>query len=186
MPPPPKLVILDRDGVINQDSDAYIKSLDEWVPYPGAIAAIARLSRAGWTVAVATNQSGIARGLYDTAALDQMHRRLTELVSAAGGEIAMIAYCPHGPDDGCDCRKPRAGLLARIRDALGLENLTGTWLVGDSLRDLQAGERMGCRRVLVRTGKGRSTEAKGIELADVAVYDDLSGFVDWLLEHSSS
>lgn len=181
MPNPSKLVILDRDGVINHDSDAYVKSLDEWVPYPTAIEAIARLSRAGWTVAVATNQSGIARGYYSEAVLTSMHERLRVLVRQAGGEIAHIAYCPHGPDDGCDCRKPRTGLLEQVRRALDLETLAGSWMVGDSLRDLQAGEPMGCRPVLVRTGKGRRTEEKGEGLGQARVFEDLAAFVDWLL-----
>lgn len=176
-----KLVILDRDGVINRDSDAYVKSLDEWVPYPTAIEDIARLSRAGWTVAVATNQSGIARGYYSKSVLESMHQRLRELVRQAGGEIAHIAYCPHGPDDGCDCRKPLPGLLEEIRQALGLETLADSWMVGDSLRDLQAGEPMGCRPVLVRTGKGRRTEAKGEGLSQAMIFDDLAAYVDWLL-----
>ncbi|MCH4563171.1 D-glycero-beta-D-manno-heptose 1,7-bisphosphate 7-phosphatase [Halomonas sp. EGI 63088] len=179
---PPKLVILDRDGVINRDSDSYVKSLDEWLPYPSAIAAIARLTRAGWTVAVATNQSGIARGFYDEATLAAMHEELGRRVAAAGGEIAHIAYCPHGPEDDCDCRKPLPGLLEQIRDALELESLLGSWMVGDSLRDLQAGEPLGCRPVLVRTGKGERTLANGKGLDDVLVFDDLAAFVDWLLD----
>ncbi|MGM0821991.1 MAG: D-glycero-beta-D-manno-heptose 1,7-bisphosphate 7-phosphatase [Pseudomonadota bacterium] len=176
-----RLVILDRDGVINQDSDDYVKSLDEWIPYPGAIEAIARLSRSGWTVAVATNQSGIARGYYGEKELDAMHQRLRELVGELGGDIAHIAYCPHGPDDGCECRKPSHGLLEEIRSTLALESLEGSWMVGDSLRDLQAGEAMGCRSVLVRTGKGRRTESKGEGLKDAVAFNDLAGFVDWLL-----
>lgn len=176
-----KLVILDRDGVINHDSDDYIKSLDEWLPYPGSIDAIARLSQAGWAVAVATNQSGIARGYYDEATLASMHEELTRLVTSAGGRIAHIAYCPHGPDDGCDCRKPRPGLLEQIRQALGLTTLVGSWMVGDSLRDLQAGQPMGCHSVLVRTGKGERTEAKGIGLEQAMIFDDLADFTDWLL-----
>ena len=109
-----KLVILDRDGVINQDSDDYIKSLDEWIPIPGAIEAIARLSKAGWTVAVATNQSGLARGYYDSATLESMHQRLRQLVVEQGGEVGLIVHCPHGPNDGCTCRKPKPGMLLGI------------------------------------------------------------------------
>lgn len=181
-----RLVILDRDGVINRDSDDYIKSLDEWIPYPSSIEAIARLSRAGWTVAVATNQSGIARGYYDEATLAAMHGELHRLVEAAGGSIAHIAYCPHGPDDDCDCRKPLPGLLVQIRNALGLDSLEGSWMVGDSLRDLQAGEPLGCKPVLVRTGKGERTLAKGQGLEAAEVFDDLAAFVDWLLESARS
>ena len=179
-----QLVILDRDGVINHDSDAYIKSLDEWIPYPSAIHAIARLTQAGFTVAVATNQSGIARGYYDDATLSAMHERLHTLVEAQGGQIAHIAYCPHGPDDQCGCRKPLPGLLNEIRDKLTLSNLTGSWMVGDSLRDLQAGEVMGCRSVLVKTGKGEKTLAKGDGLEHALVYADLAAFVDDLLSEA--
>jgi len=185
MPSANRLVILDRDGVINRDSDHYVKTLDEFLPYPTAIEAIARLSRAGWTVAVATNQSGLARGYYDEATLTAMHRRLHALVRDAGGEIAHIAVCPHGPDDGCDCRKPLPGLLEQTRDVLGLQSLEGSWMVGDSLRDLQAGESVGCHSVLVRTGKGERTLVKHPELATpgsaTRVFDDLAQFVDWLL-----
>lgn len=176
-----KLIILDRDGVINHDSDAYIKSLDEWVPYPSSIAAIARLSHAGFTVVVATNQSGIARGYYDEATLKSMHDRLIALVEKEGGRIAHIAYCPHGPDDECQCRKPLPGMLHQIKRLLGLTSLKGSWMVGDSLRDLQAGEAVDCRTVLVRTGKGIKTEAKGIGLENAHVFDDLAHFVDWMI-----
>lgn len=185
MPSPDRLVILDRDGVINRDSDAYVKCLAEWIPYPSAIQAIARLCRAGWTVAVATNQSGIARGYYDEASLAEMHEELGRLVKEAGGSISHIAWCPHGPSDECDCRKPLPGLLEQIRVALGMQTLAGSWMVGDSLRDLQAGEPMGCRPVLVRTGKGERTLASHPELgakgSDTRVFDDLAAFVDWLL-----
>lgn len=186
MPHPTQLVILDRDGVINQDSDAYIKSLDEWIAYPNAIEAIARLSRQGWLIAVATNQSGIARGLYGQTELDAMHAEMHRQVKAAGGSIAHIAFCPHGPEDGCDCRKPLPGLLVQIRNALSLESLEGSWMVGDSLRDLQAGRTLGCRPVLVKTGKGERTLARGEGLDDTLVFDDLAAFTDWLLSTSDA
>lgn len=186
MPIAPKLVILDRDGVINQDSDEYIKSLDEWVPYPQAIAAIGQLCRAGWTVTVATNQSGIARGYYDESALAEMHECLQQLVAATGGVISTIAYCPHGPNDRCDCRKPRPGLLLEIQQRLGLESLQNAWMVGDSLRDLQAGNAVGCRVALVRTGKGLETEQRREEVLEgVPVFDDLAAFTAWLLSTST-
>lgn len=181
MPSAFRLVILDRDGVINHDSDAYIKSLDEWIPYPSSIEAISRLSRHGWTVAIATNQSGIARGYYDVATLDAMHAELERQVLDAGGEIAHIAYCPHGPVDGCQCRKPLPGMLDEIRQVLKLPTLEGSWIVGDSLRDLQAGAVVGCHQALVRTGKGEATEAKGKELENAKIFNDLAAFVDWLL-----
>ncbi len=143
-----KLLILDRDGVINEDSDAYIKTLDEWLPIPSSITAIARLSKAGWTVAVATNQSGIARGYYDLATLESMHARLRELVAEQGGEVGLIVYCPHGPDDGCDCRKPKPGMLQQIAAHYATE-LAGIWFVGDSSGDLQAALAVDCQPVLV-------------------------------------
>ncbi len=177
-----KLVILDRDGVINQDSDAYIKSLAEWIPIPGSIEAIARLSQAGYRIAVATNQSGLGRGYFDQATLDAMHQHLETLVSEAGGCIDGIFYCPHTPDAGCDCRKPKPGLLHQIEAAYGAP-VAGSWMVGDSLRDLQAGSEVGCRPVLVRTGKGLRTLAKGEGLEDALVVDDLAAFADHLLDH---
>lgn len=178
-----RLVILDRDGVINRDSDAYVKSLSEWQPYPSAIEAIARLSKAGWVVAVATNQSGIARGYLDNSELDAIHRELNKRVQAAGGHITTIAFCPHGPNDGCVCRKPAPGMIFRIRDSLGLDTLEGSWMVGDSLRDLQAGEAAGCCTALVKTGKGAKTLTENDEMTFHNVFEDLSGFVDWLIEN---
>lgn len=176
------LIILDRDGVINEDSDAYIKTLDEWIPLPGSIDAIARLSRAGYTVLVATNQSGIARGYFDLATLDAMHKRLADLVRDAGGEMGKVFYCPHGPDDGCDCRKPAPGLIDQIVTEYG--DVTGAPLIGDSLRDLEAGVARGCKPVLVLTGKGTKTRDKGLPaaLGHVDIYDSLADFTDHLLK----
>lgn len=175
-----KLLILDRDGVINQDSDEYIKSLEEWIPIPSSIDAIARLSRAGWTVAVATNQSGVARGYYDLATLESMHARLRELVAEQGGEIGLIVHCPHGPDDGCDCRKPRPGMLKRIAAHYGVD-LAGIWFVGDSSGDLDAALAVDCQPVLVKTGKGERTLAKPLP-ADTLVFDDLAAVAAHLLQ----
>lgn len=174
-----KLLILDRDGVINQDSDAYIKSLDEWIPIPSAITAIARLSKAGWTVAVATNQSGIARGYYDLATLESMHQRLRELVAEQGGEVGLVVYCPHGPDEGCDCRKPKPGMLLQIAQHYGAE-LHGIWFVGDSRGDLDAALAVDCQPVLVKTGKGERTLAKPLPQGTL-VFDDLAAVADQLL-----
>lgn len=181
------LVILDRDGVINQDSDAFIKSLDEWIPLPGSIDAIARLSQGGFTVAVATNQSGLGRGLFTRAELDAMHRRLNDLVAAAGGRIAGIYYCPHTPDDGCSCRKPLPGLLDAIARDLSADLSTAA-MVGDSLRDLEAGLARGCRPFLVRTGKGTTTEARlrvgnAPLLHNLKIFDSLSDCADYLLKY---
>lgn len=174
-----KLLILDRDGVINQDSDAYIKSLDEWIPIPGSIEAIAQLSKAGWTVAVATNQSGIARGYYSLATLDAMHARLRELVAAQGGEVGLIVYCPHGPDDGCDCRKPRPGMLRTIANHYAVD-LAGVWFVGDSKGDLEAARAVDAQPVLVRTGKGEQTLSKGVHEATL-IFDDLASIASALI-----
>lgn len=180
------LVILDRDGVINEDSDAFIKRLDEWIPLPGSIDAIARLSRGGYSVAVATNQSGLGRGLFGIAELEAMHRRLLQLVIAAGGMIDGIYYCPHRPDEGCTCRKPLPGMLDAIARDLG-QPLAGAPVVGDSLRDLEAGLARGCTPYLVRTGKGAATEAKlqAIDsplLAHLRVFDTLADCADHLLQ----
>jgi D-glycero-D-manno-heptose 1,7-bisphosphate phosphatase len=174
-----KLLILDRDGVINYDSDAYIKNLDEWIPLPGAIEAIARLTQAGWTVAVATNQSGVARGYYDLATLEAMHARLRELVAAQGGQLGLIVHCIHGPDDGCACRKPKPGMLKQIATHYGV-SLNGIWFVGDSSGDLTAARAVDCKPVLVKTGKGERTLAKGLP-AGTLVFDDLAAVANQLL-----
>ncbi|WP_176464815.1 D-glycero-beta-D-manno-heptose 1,7-bisphosphate 7-phosphatase [Pseudomonas fragi] len=169
---PLKLLILDRDGVINFDSDAYIKSVEEWIPLPGSIEAIAQLSKAGWTVAIATNQSGIARGYYDIATLDAMHNRLRALVADQGGEVGLIVYCPHGPDEGCACRKPKPGMLQTIANHYGAD-LAQCWFVGDSLGDLQAAQAVDSQPVLVKTGKGLQTLAKSLPV-NTLIFDDLA------------
>ena len=176
-----QLIILDRDGVINQDSDNYIKSVDEFIPLPGSLEAIARLSQAGYRVAIATNQSGIGRGLYDVATLNAMHDKLRRLLAAVGGEIEMITFCPHSPDDICDCRKPKPGMYLEISKRLdtSLENVP---VVGDSLRDLQAAQAVGAKPMLVRTGKGERTIAKGEGLEGIPLYADLAAAVADLLE----
>lgn len=175
------LVILDRDGVINQDSRNFVKSADEWLPLPGAPEAVARLSKGGFTVAVASNQSGLARGLFDRRALSAMHRKLRRLVGREGGRVDRIVVCPHGPDEGCRCRKPRTGLLERLASHYGI-SLDGVPVVGDSLRDLQAAAAVGARPILVRTGNGRKTEsALTPELGKVEVFNDLAEAVDSLL-----
>lgn len=168
------LVILDRDGVINQDSSAFVKSADEWMPLPGSIEAITALSRAGFTIAVASNQSGLARGLFNRSALGAMHRKLRRLVGRAGGRVDRIVVCPHGPDEGCACRKPRPGLLERLARHYDAA-LAGVPVIGDSQRDLQAAAAVGARPVLVRTGNGRRTEAElPSALQAIEIYDDLS------------
>lgn len=154
-----KLAILDRDGVINHDSDDYVRSAEQWRPIDGSIEAIARLHRAGYTVVVATNQSGLARGYFDLDDLEAMHAKLTELVEAQGAQLAAIFYCPHGPEDHCKCRKPLPGLIDAIEAEFNTSAQSAV-LVGDSLRDLQAGLAKDCRLILVQTGKGQQTLAQ--------------------------
>lgn len=180
-----KLIILDRDGVINEDSDDYIKSVDEFIPIPGSLEAIGKLTKAGYTIAVATNQSGIARGYYDRATLDAMHTKLAQLLSTFGGKIDKYFVCPHGPDDQCDCRKPKSGLFAQIAAHYQM-NLQGIPAIGDSFRDLQAGQPYGTQAILVRTGKGERTLAKHAnELREVAIFPNLREAVSALLSKGS-
>lgn len=178
-----KLIILDRDGVINEDSDDYIKSLDEWIPIPGSIEAIAALSRAGYTVTVATNQSGIARKYFDEYELAGMHQKMCSLVEDAGGEISGVFFCPHGPEDDCECRKPRTGLLEQIECEFGT-SVENAPFVGDSAKDILAAKLAGCRPVLVLTGKGQSTvaEAGQGELTGVEIFPSLKDYVNALLQ----
>ncbi len=181
-----KLVILDRDGVINEDSDEYIKSPEEWVAIPGSPQAIARLNRAGYHILVATNQSGIGRGLFDIETLARMHHKMHRIVREAGGQIDGVLYCPHAPEDHCDCRKPKPGMLQEISRRIGQE-LGDTFIVGDSLRDLEAAQAAGGKPVLVRTGKGQKTaEEQGRKLKDIPVFDDLAAFVEDLLTPEAS
>lgn len=177
-----KIIVLDRDGVINQDSDEYIKSADEFIPIEGSIEAIVDLSKAGYTVVVATNQSGLARKYFDEEQLSEMHHLLCSMVEQSGGSIDGIFYCPHLPAEGCTCRKPATGLLEQI-EAEFSASLKKSYFIGDSLRDLQAGLAFGCVPVLVRTGKGKGTEATLEEagLSDVSVFDDLRSATTHLL-----
>ncbi len=176
-----KLIILDRDGVINYDSDNFVKSVDEFIPLPGSIEAIARLCQAGFRVAIATNQSGIARSYYDLDTLNAMHDKLRSELANHGGSIDMIAFCPHGPDDNCDCRKPLPGMYTSIAKRFDT-SLKGVPVIGDSLRDLQAAQTVGASPMLVKTGKGERTLAQGEGLDGIPVYDDLSHAVSALLE----
>ena len=166
------LVILDRDGVINADSDEFIKSPDEFIPLPGSIEAIGKLSRSGFRVVIASNQSGVGRGLLSLDTLERIHAKLRAEVEAAGGAVAGIFFCPHVPDANCDCRKPKPGLLQQIAAAFDCD-LQDVPVIGDSARDLEAAIAIGARPVLVRTGNGRTTEKKLAENQKIAVYDDL-------------
>lgn len=178
-----KLIILDRDGVINQDSDDYIKTVNEWIPLEGSMEAMAKLTKAGYKIAIATNQSGIARGYFTLDTLNKMHQKMNQLATEAGAEINYIAYCPHVSENKCDCRKPLPGLIHQIEKALNV-SAKDCYMVGDSLRDLQAGKAAGLKPALVLTGKGQRTLDKGEGLADVAVFENLKAFVDKLIVNS--
>jgi D-glycero-D-manno-heptose 1,7-bisphosphate phosphatase len=162
-----RLVILDRDGVINLESDAFVKSADEWKPIEGSMEGIRLLTEAGFTIAVASNQSGLGRGLFDHAALEDMHRKMCRLAEDAGGNIDNIVVCPHHPDDGCDCRKPQPGLLRQLAKHYGV-TLAGVPVIGDSARDIDAALAVGARPILVLTGNGskalHSLNTKGVEV----------------------
>ncbi len=178
-----KLVILDRDGVINHDSDQYIKSPAEWRPIPGSIEAIARLHQAGFRIAVATNQSGIGRGLFDMATLNAINDKMMELVFRQGGRIDALFFCPHTAAEECGCRKPRTGMLEEIAARFHTE-LKGTPLVGDSLKDLQAAEAVGAQPLLVLTGKGQRTKADGGMPRKTLVFDDLAEACRHIVGHA--
>jgi len=181
------LVILDRDGVINHDSDDYIKSPDEWQPLPGSLEAIARLCRADYTVVVATNQAGVGRGLFSLEMLTRIHRKMASSIRDKGGRLDSIFFCPHSPADQCGCRKPKPGMLLEISDRLSI-GLSGVPVVGDSLRDLEAAAAAGAMPVMVKTGRGRLTQEKLSQgelthtLGQTPVYADLAAFTDAVLD----
>lgn len=174
------LVILDRDGVINEDSDEYIKSPEEWVAIPGSLEAIARLNQSGYRVVVASNQSGVARRLFDIEALNRIHEKMLLALAEVGGTIDALFFCPHKPSDRCRCRKPQPGMLLDIADRLRTP-LDDVPVVGDSLRDLKAASAVSARPILVRTGKGADTEGTGKGLEGVEVYDDLAEVAEVLI-----
>lgn len=180
-----KLVILDRDGVINHDSDEYIKSPAEWEAIPGSCEAIAALRQYGYKVFVVTNQSGLGRGLYDIDTLNQIHFKMQTQIEQAGGKIEAIFFCPHTPDDGCDCRKPKPGLLDNLAERLQT-SLVDVPFIGDSYRDIEAGRAVKCKPILVMTGKGSQTLAKHqADLADVPVFENLSSAVKSILKQKN-
>jgi len=172
-----KLVILDRDGVINHDSDQFIKSPDEWKPIAGSLEAIARLNQAGYQVVIATNQSGVGRGLLDMATLNAIHDRMHRKLALAGGQVAAVFYCPHAAEANCGCRKPRAGLYEEIGRRFGVP-LAGVPAVGDALRDLQAAATVGARPMLVLTGKGQATRRAGGLPEGTPVFANLADAVE--------
>jgi D-glycero-D-manno-heptose 1,7-bisphosphate phosphatase len=176
-----KLIILDRDGVINHDSDAFIKTPDEWKPIPGSLEAIAHLTQAGYRVVVATNQAGIGRGLLDMAALNAINDKMWKAANQAGGRIDAMFFCPHATTDNCDCRKPATGMFKEISQRFGVD-LNDVPVIGDSLRDLQAASAIGAIPVLVLTGKGKKTKAGGGLPKNTRIFPDLAAAVDALTE----
>ena len=180
-----KLIILAHDGVINHGSDEYIKSVDEWEPIPGSLQAMGRLFQAGYTLVIVTNQSGIARGFYDIETLHAMHSKMGRMLEQYGGHVDAVFFCPHGPKDDCDCRKPKDGMFQEIikRYQCDLKNVPA---IGDTLRDLQAAKSAGAEPILVKTGKGETTIASTgfSELEGVAVYNNLAEFADAVLMES--
>ncbi len=169
------LIILDRDGVINHDSDHYIKSPEEWLPIEGSLAAIAALKNAGHTVVVATNQSGIARGLYTDETLRRIHQKMHACLAKHGVKLDGVYYCEHHPDEGCDCRKPATGMLQQIASDFSAD-LSQAVMLGDKLTDIQVAQSMGCPAVLVRSGRGLQTIERGTGLDGVPIFDDLSAW----------
>ncbi len=178
-----RLVMIDRDGVINEDSGEFIKSVAEWRPIKGSLEAIASLHRAGWQVAVVTNQSGVGRGLYDEATLAQIHEHMRARVRAAGGELAGVYYCPHLPDAGCECRKPKPGMFRALERELGV-SVVGAPYIGDRISDVEAADAVGARPMLVRTGTGAATVAL-LGARKVPVFDDLAAAARSLLAEPS-
>lgn len=176
-----KLIILDRDGVINSDSDLFIKSPAEWLPLPGSLEAIARLNQAGYRVVVATNQSGVGRGLFDMTTLNAIHDKMHKAAALTGARIDAVFFCPHTADSHCHCRKPKSGMFEEIAARFNT-SLAGVPAVGDSLRDLQAGVPMGTKPYLVLTGKGAKTQAAGGLPEDTQVFANLSAVVAELLK----
>ena len=175
-----KMIILDRDGVINQDSDQFIKSPEEWIPIPGSLEAIARLNQSGWRVVLASNQSGVGRGLFGMDTLNAINAKMVESLAQVGGRLDAIFFCPHAADSTCDCRKPKPGLYKQIESRFNVD-LTGVPMVGDSLRDLQAGLAVGCQTYLVLTGKGERTREDPDLPPDTLIFPDLSAVADALL-----
>lgn len=176
-----KLIILDRDGVINHDSDSYIKSLEEWVPIPGSLDAMARLYHGGYRIAIASNQSGLGRGLFSIDDLNAIHRKLARELGSQGAQVEAIFFCPHAPDAKCACRKPLPGLLHEIAARLQID-LAGVPCIGDSWRDLESALAVGAAPILVRTGKGQQTFNDHFsELGNIPVFTDLAAATDFLL-----
>ena len=177
---PLKLIVLDRDGVINHDSENFIKSSSEWRAIPGSLEAIARLNQAGYRVVVATNQSGVGRGLFGMTELTEIHDKMFKSLNQVGGRIDAVFYCPHAADSHCDCRKPKPGMLREVASRFGAD-MQNVPVIGDGLRDLQAAHAIGARPILVLTGKGEKTHGAGDLPPGTSVFPDLAFAVTALL-----
>jgi D-glycero-D-manno-heptose 1,7-bisphosphate phosphatase len=175
-------IILDRDGVINYDSDKYIKSPDEWIPIPGSLEAVAYLNRAGFRVLIATNQSGIARGYYDVDTLDQIHEKLISELAAVGGYIEEIFFCPHHPDDHCQCRKPKPGLFHRMQEKYPIQ-FSETFFIGDSYVDIQVARTVGCRPILVRSGNGQRVIETHSDISSIPNFANLADAAEYVVSN---
>jgi D-glycero-D-manno-heptose 1,7-bisphosphate phosphatase len=183
-----KIIILDRDGVINYDSDKYVKNVDEWEVIPESLEAIANLTHAGYKVVVCTNQSGIGRGLYNLEQLNEMHAKMHRLVEQAGGKIVAIFFCPHTPEDNCDCRKPKPKMILDICERFNIDNISNVMMVGDSNRDLDAIYAAGGIPALVKTGNGKKTLAKSKIPPGTLVFENLLEVSEYLIakEHEAT
>jgi D-glycero-D-manno-heptose 1,7-bisphosphate phosphatase len=187
----PKLVVLGRDGVLNVFREDHVKAPQEWIPIDGALEAVARLNQAGWHAVLATNQSGIGRGLVDMTSLNAIHHHMMQTLAAKGGRIDAVFICPHVPEDECSCRKPLPGLMLQIAERWGIDNLSNVPMVCDTQRDLQAARAAGCEPHLVRTGRAAAIgddEAAAIEAAGAKVHPSLAAFADFILhrEHAAA
>lgn len=177
-----KIILLDRDGVINQESEKFVKNPEEFHLIPGSVDAIANLSQAGFKIVVCTNQSGLGRGLFTMEDLNAMHEKLHQSVEQAGGSVDVIMFCPHTPDDNCSCRKPKPGMILDICERFNVEDICKVMMIGDSIRDLQAIANVGGIPILVKTGNGKKTLAKEVLPAGTLVFDDLLAASEYVIE----
>ncbi len=177
----PKLMILGRDGILNVFRDDHVKAPQEWQPIEGALEAVAKLNQAGWHAVVATNQSGIGRGLVEMGSLNAVHRRMTQLLAAKGGRIDAVFICPHAPEDHCDCRKPLPGLMRQVAERYGIDDMSGVLMVCDTLRDVQAALAAGCEPHLVRTGRAATLSDDELAQQPAQVHASLAAFAQFVL-----
>jgi len=173
-----RLIVLDRDGTLNENPEDFLRSPEDWTPIPGALEAVARLNQGGWRVVVATNQSGLGRGLFDVATLNAMHARMHKELAAAGARVEAVFFCPHAPEEGCDCRKPAPGLFQQIARRMKVAP-SSVVAAGDSVRDAMAASAAGCEAHLIASGPAAEV---GADLpAGTRIHPDLGAFADFIL-----